>query len=505
MRDEDEDRLLKEFDLAKNENRVLRAQLERSLAAISPPGPVAANLIREHRRQRLHLILDWIQRITPAPLRALWRGLYLKYFYYRLYPENSPEALRRRHVVFENRDSGLTAYSGYPPFLEMKKRICRSLNMSYRVRCPELSDGLVSVVLPVYNGAEYLAESIEGVLSQDYDRWELIIVDDGSTDGTPGILRRYETDRRVRMIRQENRKLPEALNAGFAAARGEFFTWTSADNAMRPGMLSALVGFLQANPSAEMVYANEELIDESGCAALDRDFCRIYQHPPGGSVLWRPYDPGELNFIQNNLIGGCFLYRGWAARILDSYTPACFGYEDYDYWLRMNALFRITHLGNDEPFYRYRLHEASLTARERELRIAEHAGYFFAAEGERQTFFEDGFDVTFNGEHPWFAHLSRAYRRAGHNVTAIGELSADAQYRYRVTRAYRKAVIVSAADPPATLRETGQSFVEMRLDENRLSFCDVKLAADEPASLEYPLLAAANSLLWRREKRPEVP
>ncbi|MGH9614585.1 MAG: hypothetical protein ACRD4P_16060, partial [Bryobacteraceae bacterium] len=144
-------------------------------------------------------------------------------------------------------------------------------------------------------------------------------------------------------------------------------------------------------------------------------------------------------------------------------------------------------------------------ARERELRIAEHASYFFAAEGERQTFFEDGFDVTFHGKHPLFAHLSRAYRRAGHNVTAIGELSADAQYRYRVTRAYRKAVIVSAADPPATLLETGQSFVEMRLDENRLSFCGVELAAEEPASLEYPLLAAANSLLWQREKRPEVP
>jgi len=504
MRSEDEGRLLEELDLAKNENRLLRAQLERSLAATSPSAPAAANLIHEHRRQRLHLVLDWIQRITPAPLRALLRGVYLKYFYYRLYPENSPEALRRR-VVFENRDSGLMAYSGYPPFLEMKKRICRSLNMGYRVRCPELRDGLVSVVLPVYNGAEYLAESIESVLSQDYNRWELIVVDDGSTDATPAILQRYETDSRVRIIRQENRKLPEALNTGFAAAGGEFFTWTSADNAMRPGMLSALANFLQTNPSAEMVYANEELIDESGRAARGRDFCRIYQHPPGGSVLWRPYDPGELNFVQNNLIGGCFLYRGQAARILGGYTPACFGYEDYDYWLRMNALFRIAHLGSDEPLYRYRLHGAALSAREKELRIAEHAGYFFAAEGERQTFFEDGFDITFHGEHPWFAHLSHAYRRAGHNVMEIGESSADAQYRYWVTRAYRKAVIVSADDVPATLLETGQSFVEMRLNANRLSCCGVELAADDPDSLEYPLLAAANSLLWRREKRPEVP
>jgi len=96
-----------------------------------------------------------------------------------------------------------------------------------------------------------------------------------------------------------------------------------------------------------MVYADEELIDERGRPALNSDFCKIYQSPQGSNFLRRPRDAGELNFIQNNFIEAAFSTVMDSARRSD-YSEQCFGFEDYDYWMRMNALFRIAHLGEPD-------------------------------------------------------------------------------------------------------------------------------------------------------------
>ena len=117
---------------------------------------------------------------------------------------------------------------------------------------------------PVFNGETFVAEAIASVLGQTHSALELIVVDDGSTDRTPAVVDRFRDDRRLRVIRQNNHKLPAALNTGFACARGEYYTWISADNRMLPAMLSTLVEYLDANPGVQMVYADEELIGETG-------------------------------------------------------------------------------------------------------------------------------------------------------------------------------------------------------------------------------------------------
>jgi glycosyltransferase involved in cell wall biosynthesis len=305
------------------------------------------------------------------------------------------------------------------------------------------------------------------------------LVDDGSTDRTPEVLAHYSEHPKVRRLRQVNRKLPAALNAGFAEARGEFFTWISDDNRMHPSMLAELVGFLESHADVEMVYADEELIDEHGAPAVNSNFCKIYQSSEGSNLLRRPRDPGELNFIQNNFIGGCFLYRAWSARVIGDYSEECFGFEDYDYWMRMNALFRIAHLGKQGILYSYRLHPRSLTAREKELRIADRARYFTAVEAERRKFFIDGFDIQFAGTHAWFSALAEAYRRSGHNVMDTSE------------PAFRKSITI------------GNGGLAM-LRENRLQVAGIELVAPAPSNLEYPLLAAANALLWNRRGAPRI-
>ena len=232
---------------------------------------------------------------------------------------------------------------------------------------PPPSAALVSIVLPVYNQAYLIDEAIAGVLAQTYPNWELIVVDDGSTDDIEVRLRRYLADRRVLLLRQPNQRLPAALNAGFAWARGELLTWTSADNAMLPRQLERLVGELAAHPEAGLVYSDYWAIDEAG-EPLDDASWRPHNRDPEIADLIRLPDTVTVdNFHKSgdNFIGASFLYRRHAAEIVGNYADDAFGGEDYDFWLRMHLVTEFRHVA--EPLYRYRVHADTLTARAEDL------------------------------------------------------------------------------------------------------------------------------------------
>jgi glycosyltransferase involved in cell wall biosynthesis len=201
----------------------------------------------------------------------------------------------------------------------------------------------VSVVLPVHNGATYLEASINSILDQTWRDFELICVDDGSTDETPVILARLAArDRRIRIItNRPNKGLPGALNTGFAAARGSLHCWTSDDNIARPRMLERLIAALDAHPDAAIAHANYSVIDARGAVI--------------GFQKVGP--PQEILF--GNRIGAAFLYRSDVTRALCGYDERLFGVEDYDFWLRAARRFRFVTL--DEDLYLYRRHEGSLT------------------------------------------------------------------------------------------------------------------------------------------------
>ena len=462
--------LCHDLDLAWNDQRILEADAERDqLRTELRAARHALDAARHHLAQlqatswpalskrALHLLLDLAQRCTPELLRAAVRDFYLRHIYFRLFPERIPGPASAGPPPEEM--PLLRVRSGYGPFLQFKRQLMRSLPADFSSLSSGGRPGLVSIVLPVYNGARFVRESIESVLGQTYPAWELIIVDDGSTDATPGILAAYAHHPQIKLLHQQNQKLPAALNLGFRHAAGEFLTWTSDDNRMLPDCLAELTAFLRAHPHVELVYADEEIIDASGQPALGSDFCPGYQTPPGSNFICWPRDPGELNFIQNNYLGGCFLYRAWAARIVGDYDPAKFGFEDYDYWMRFNALFRIAHLGLRKPLYQYRLHDASLSARDKELQITERVRQFMPLEQQRRRFFSSGADVTFLGSHPWFAQMAAAYRRAGLNVFVFHQDDPDQRYHYQVTRAWDKALLICG---PRVLQQSPQLFHWLR-------------------------------------------
>ena len=239
--------------------------------------------------------------------------------------------------------------------------------------------GLVTVVLPVYNQADLLEKSIDSVLAQTYQDLELIIVNDGSTDGVERILDKYAAHPKIAIFEQQNEKLPAALNTGFAHAKGEFFTWTSADNIMLPNQLKEQVRFLRQNDFIQMVYCNYELMNEEG---------KPYNHLENSEriVVNTDKDVQSLSYTYN-FINACFLYRNCVARIIGNYDPNMYGAEDYDYWMRINNHFAIQHIERKEPYYRYRIHGNTIFRREGESTIDETVKKAQQLDVQRESFF----------------------------------------------------------------------------------------------------------------------
>jgi len=203
---------------------------------------------------------------------------------------------------------------------------------------------LVSIILPTFNGARYLVEAVESCRRQTLSNWELIIVDDASTDETPDIISRLiQEDNRIRTVKHEaNRMLPAALNSGFSCALGQYLTWTSDDNRYKPSALERMWGFLENHPGVDIVYSDYLVIDDSGSILRE-----VKVENPSGIVI-------------GNVVGPSFMYRREVHLEIGGYDASLFLAEDFDFWLRAACKFKLFPL--HESLYEYRIHAGSLTA-----------------------------------------------------------------------------------------------------------------------------------------------
>ncbi len=200
----------------------------------------------------------------------------------------------------------------------------------------------VSVILPVYNGQPYLSQSIESCLVQTCAQFELIVVDDCSTDETPSIIQSYlALDTRIKSARHlRNFGLSASLNTGFAHSQGSYLTWTSDDNLYLPNAIQEMVTVLEACSDVDFVYADYDYIDQRG---------RL-----GDRI--RVEEPNTL--VNYNCVGPCFLFRRVVYEVIGDYDARFNLAEDYHYWLRVWKKFKMTAL--HEPLYYYRRHPYSL-------------------------------------------------------------------------------------------------------------------------------------------------
>jgi glycosyltransferase involved in cell wall biosynthesis len=202
---------------------------------------------------------------------------------------------------------------------------------------------LVSIVLPVYNGANFLRASIQSCLEQTYADLELIVVDDGSKDNSVEIVNSYHDDR-VRLFRHPvNRRIPGALNTGFAHSSGAYLTWTSHDNTYASTAIAEMVSFLEEHQDVDFVFANQYDINTS-------------------SEIIGEVKPGPFErLIEGCYASGAFLYRRSVYEKIGGYDERLYLAQDYDYWLRASTHFKLAHL--DRFLYYNLVHQDSCTSR----------------------------------------------------------------------------------------------------------------------------------------------
>lgn len=204
---------------------------------------------------------------------------------------------------------------------------------------------LISIVLPIYNGEKYMRQSIDSVLAQTYQNWELLIMDDGSTDQTASIAQEYANrDARIHYYKNpQNLRLPENLNRGFSLTKGAYLTWTSDDNYYYPKALETMY-FALKEQRKEFAFASCDVIDGEGKIV---ECIMVNNHAPKKIVGCNP-------------VGACFLYTRHVYETVGEYDPKLTLVEDLDYWQRICMNFSPACIS--EKLYAYRWHDDALTS-----------------------------------------------------------------------------------------------------------------------------------------------
>jgi glycosyltransferase involved in cell wall biosynthesis len=191
-----------------------------------------------------------------------------------------------------------------------------------------------SVVVPAFNAEETLAETIGSVLAQTESDFELLIVDDGSTDGTLELAHSLATDPRVRVIHQQNKGLAGARNAGIAAASGRYVAFLDSDDLWMPEFLRATGAALDGDPGAGFAYTDGWALDDER-GRLRRATVMARQRPP----VPPPHDATEFlaQLIQRNFVLAEATVRMSALAEVGPFVESLRAVEDYELWLRLLA------------------------------------------------------------------------------------------------------------------------------------------------------------------------
>lgn len=210
---------------------------------------------------------------------------------------------------------------------------------------------MVSVVMPVYNASEYVAEAVSSVLAQTFTDYELIVINDGSPDSDrlESVLKPFQD--RIRYIHQDNRGVSSARNAGLNIARGAFYAQLDADDAWTPDYLHYQLEFLQNNPTIDLVYPNADVVTDGSNSTLDfMELCPSH---------------GEATFV-SLVRQQCIVMTSVTAR-MDSinrtgrFDEDLVSTEDFDFWLRFSKFGgRIGY--HRRKLVRYRRRENSLSS-----------------------------------------------------------------------------------------------------------------------------------------------
>ena len=208
----------------------------------------------------------------------------------------------------------------------------------------------VSVIMPVFNAARYLADAIGSIQRQSFENFELIIIDDGSTDASLAVARQHaDDDARIRVYAQPNQGTSRTYNRGMAVARAELVAIMDSDDIAMPNRLQRHVEYMAAHPECVVVSGATQLVCPEGVPLWTI-------HPPLG------HDVIVEELLRGNGIALCqggSMYRRKLALELGGYNPAYTMGEDLDLFLRMGRRGRLANV--PDVVLKYRKHPAAIT------------------------------------------------------------------------------------------------------------------------------------------------
>jgi len=202
---------------------------------------------------------------------------------------------------------------------------------------------LVTILTPTYNQAQFIEETIASIRAQTYPLIEYIIIDDGSTDNTPELLKKYSS--LYKCIRQDNVGQAETVNRGLDVAAGKYFGYLSSDDILDPEAVATLVRVLEASPHLVCVFPDANLID-AGSKVVKRNVCRAFEYT-------------QLLVRQECYIGPGALFRTDLARQIGGWRLDLKLAPDREFWLRLCKFGEIQFI--DHVLAGYRLHGKSIS------------------------------------------------------------------------------------------------------------------------------------------------
>jgi len=209
-------------------------------------------------------------------------------------------------------------------------------------------DPVVSVIMPCWNRDRFVADAIRSVLAQTFSDFELIVVDDGSTDGTREVVASF-SDPRLRCLHREHRGISAAMNAGLAAARGRYIARLDSDDLWLPEMLATQVAVLESRPDIGLVYSRAECTD-SDWKPLDMSWGYPLRYP-GETFRSMVYNDCTCNIT--------IVCRRECFERVGNYDETLATSEDLDMWLRVARHYEFAF--TDRVLARVRLHGGSIT------------------------------------------------------------------------------------------------------------------------------------------------
>lgn len=286
---------------------------------------------------RRHAGPEWLRRVRRLPARCARKAAHLR---------------RKAHLAVAPPASDPSTDASPPP----------------RPAAIEDDGPLVSVVIPTYNRARLLRRALDSVFAQSYPHYEVLVVDDASTDDTAEMIAGYEDPRLRYLVQPENGGVGAARNRGMRESSGSLIAFLDSDDEWMPEKLARQVALFEASPpSVGLVYSGVEMVDSKGWWHVARPNHRGLLH--------------QRMLLSNFIVGGsCAMIRRRVVDTvgeIDEQLPAI---EDYDFWLRISRFFRIDFV--PEPLTRYHDDVSGEHAAERRSRS------FIANFHARQMFYE---------------------------------------------------------------------------------------------------------------------